>query len=120
MPKKYDPKAWDPTCGRPGYYGKEAPPLQRARVLATPDSKVKSLPAYSFSTEKRPQPGLKQCWRLEMPDDPAAASHNSPSPVHTTTCQCRRTVHHRAATEAIARPRNYFTSSNPVIEPGLQ
>ena len=91
MPKKYDPKAWDPTCGRPGYYGKEAPPLQRARVLATPDSKVKSLPAYSFSTEKRPQPGLKQCWRLEMPDDPAAASHNSPGPIYLPSIECNST-----------------------------
>ena len=71
---------WDPTGGRPGFYPKTAPPLQRIRVLASPDSKLKSLPAYGFSHEQRPKPGAKQAWRLEM--TMSQVSNASPGPIY--------------------------------------
>jgi hypothetical protein len=71
---------WDPTCGRPGYYKKEATPLQRVRVLASPSSTLKSPPCYGFSREERPRPGAKQAWRMDMKME--ASSPFSPGPIY--------------------------------------
>ena len=71
---------WDPTCGRPGYYPKEAAPLHRIRVLASPNSTLKSPPCYGFSHEERPRPGAKQAWRLEMTMEQVANA--SPGPIY--------------------------------------
>lgn len=77
---RFDPKTWDPTCGRSGYYSKEASPMNSCRVLASPDSRLKSQPAYGFSHEKRPRPGAKQAQRLEMPPQPV--QNASPGPIY--------------------------------------
>ena len=71
---------WDPTCGRPGYYKKEAAPLQAVRVLASPSSTLKSPPCYGFSREERPRPGAKQAWRMDMKME--ASSPFSPGPIY--------------------------------------
>lgn len=71
---------WDPTCGRPGYYPKVAAPLQRIRVLASPDSTLKSPPCYGFSHEQRPKPGARQAWRMEMVME--QVSDASPGPIY--------------------------------------
>ena len=71
---------WDPTCARPGYYKKEAAPLQAVRVLASPSSTLKSPPCYGFSREERPRPGAKQAWRMDMKME--ASSPFSPGPIY--------------------------------------
>ena len=72
---------FDSTCGRPGYYPADTPnALNRMRKLASPSSTLKSAPAYGFSHEKRPKPGAKQAWRLEMPE--TAPPEVSPGPIY--------------------------------------
>ena len=78
-PQREKPK-WDASCGRPGYYTKDAAPLQRIRVMGYVSSQLKSPPCYGFSHEERPRPGAKQAWRLEMTMEQVANA--SPGPIY--------------------------------------
>ena len=54
--------------------------LHAVRHLASPSSRLRSDPAYSFGTEPLPRPGKKQAWKMDQPRE--GVVETSPGPIY--------------------------------------
>lgn len=89
----------------PHSYLESSTKMHAVRVMATPDSRIHSDPAWGMGTERqRPRPGATNAWKMDQPREGVRSRSHPPSaPPRVATC-CLEAMP-PAAPHAARRPR---------------
>ena len=89
----------------PHSYLESSTKMHAVRVMATPDSRIHSDPAWGMGTERqRPRPGATNAWKMDQPREGVRSRSHPPSaPPRVATCSLEAMP--PAAPHAARRPR---------------